>query len=115
MNFKKNNFSEMKTVSIGIVEEKKVRRNGDAKLKISYRDFKGREYTAWTTWIRDDGHNPGDSIPVRNVSVPSFGLLNVPVSVNNHPQRYVEPFVAAMVLTGIGAAFAGYHIGKSKK
>ena len=115
MNIKKCMHDNINTVSIGIVEEMKTRLSGDVKYKIAYRDYKGRVYSAWTIWMRDDGYNVGDSIPVRNVSVPSFGLLNIPLAVNNHPQRYVEPYVAAMVLAGVGALIAGYNIGRNNK
>ena len=115
MNIKRCPLDQFNTNSIGIVEGSKTRLNGDVKYKIAYRDYQGREYSAWTTWMRDDGYRIGDSIPVRNISVPSFGLLNIPLAINNHPQRYVEPYVAAMVVAGIGALIAGYNIGKNSK
>ena len=112
---KKCNINELNTVSLGVIEETKNRKDGSVRYKIAYRDYKGRDFSAWTTWMRDDGYKIGDSVPVNNFAIPSFGMLNIPVAVNNHPQRYVEPYVAAMVLAGIGALIAGYHIGKSKK
>jgi hypothetical protein len=115
MKIKKPNFTDVNTVSIGVIEGVKKRVNGSAKYRITYRDYKGREYSAWTDWMRDDGYEIGDSIPVSNLSIPSFGLLNVPTSVNNHPQHHVEPYVAAMVLAGVGALIAGYNIGKNSK
>ena len=115
MSIKKFTLDGAKAVSIGVIEEIKIKKNGSVKYKILYRDYDGREYSAWTTCMRDDGYRVGDSITVKNVSVPSFGLLNVPLAVNNQPQRYVEPYVAAMVVTGIGALIGGYFIGKSCK
>lgn len=103
------------TLSVGVIEEMRHNLDGLVKYKIIYRDYKGREFVAWTNWMRDDNYRVGDSIPVKNMAVPSFGLLNVPLAINNHPQRYVEPYVAAMVLAGIGAMIAGYHIGNGKR
>ena len=115
MKNKKCPLDQFNTHSIGVIEQMKARLNGNVKYKIMYRDYQGRTYSAWTTWMRDDGHNVGDSIPVKNVTIPSFGLLNIPLSIDNNPQRYVEPYVAAMVVAGIGALIAGYHIGKNSK
>lgn len=103
------------TSSVGVIEEMKTNSSGMAKYKIAYRDYRGREYMAWTTWMRDDGYRPGDSIPVNNLSIPSFGLLNLPLTVNSHPQRYVEPYIAAIVAVGLGAFVAGHTIGKNSK
>ena len=112
---KKCNLADRNTVSVGVIDEIKTRDDGAVKYKIAYKDYKGRTFTAWTSWMRDDGYRLGDSIPVNNLAIPSFGLVNVPLAVNNCPQKHVEPYVAAMVLAGIGALIAGYHIGKSKK
>lgn len=103
------------TLSIGIVDEIRTNVNGLVKYKITYKDYLQREFTAWTSWMRDDGYKIGDSIPVKNLAIPSFGMLNVPLSVNNHPQNHVELYVAAMVTAGIGALIAGYNIGKNSK
>lgn len=108
-------FNKMTALSLGMIEEVRYNRQGFVKYKIIYKDYQDRKFVAWTNWMRDDGLKIGDSIPVKNLAIPSFGLLNVPVEVNNHPQRYVEPYVAAMVLAGVGALIAGYHIGKSDK
>ena len=108
------NFECPTTMSIGVIEEMKMRMNGTVKYKVLYRDYKGRDFSAWTTWVRDDGHSVGDNIPIKNVAIPSFGLLNVPVAVDNHPQRYVEPYMAAAIITGIASMFIGYCIGKHK-
>lgn len=115
MKNKKCRFDNLNTHSVGIIEKIKKRKDETVKYKISYPDYKGRVYSAWTTWMRDDGYQIGDSIPVKNIAIPSFGLLNIPLSINSNPQKYVEPYVAAMVATGIGALIAGYHIGKHSK
>ena len=115
MKTKKCSFDHLDSHSIGSIEEIKVRKNGTVKYKIVYPDYKGRVYSAWTDWMRNDGYEIGDSIPVRNVAIPSFGLLNIPLSINSNPQKHVEPYVAAMVAAGIGALIAGYQIGKHSK
>lgn len=107
--------NERITVSLGIVEEVQHNINGFVKYKIAYVDYQGRSYTTWSNWMRDDQYKIGDSIPVKNVSIPSFGLLNIPLAINNNPQHHEEIYISATVIASIGAMLIGYNIGKNKK
>lgn len=108
-------FDKCVSLSIGVVEAMKTNKEGLVKYCILYKDRKGRKCKAWTNWMKSDRYAVGDHIPVKNIAIPSFGLINIPLTVSGHPQTYVEPYVAAIVLAGIGALIAGYNIGKNKK
>lgn len=109
-------FESPISLSIGIIMRSKVHKNGAIKYEILYKDQSGREHTRWSDWMRFDGYQIGDSIPVKIITIPATGgLFSDLLEVNGHPQDRVEPYVLAMVLTGAAALFVGYHIGKDKK
>lgn len=110
-----NNIADKYTnLSVGMIVDMKTNACRMVKYKILYKDYKDRQYAVWSNWMRDDGYRVGDSIPMKNITIPSFGLLNMPLEVNNHPQKHVEPYIVAMVAAGIAALVCGYNIGKSK-
>ena len=109
-----NAFENVVSLSIGIVMRSKTH-NGAVKYQILYKDNSGKEHTRWSDWMRFDGYKIGDSIPVKVLTIPATnGLISDLLEVDNQPQKRVEPYVLALVLTGVGALFAGYCIGKDR-
>jgi hypothetical protein len=110
-------FESPVSLSVGIVMRMKVHnKSGAVRYEILYKDQSGREHTRWSDWMRFDGYQIGDSIPVKVLTIPAtFSLISDLLEVDGHPQNHVEPYVLAMVATGVVALFTGYRIGKDKK
>lgn len=103
------------TMSIGCIENIKTNRNGKVKYEILFKDRHGKQHKEWSDWVFPSGYTAGASIPVKSLDVPgTFGLISVLLEVNGVTQRRVEPFVAFTTISVVGAALAGYAIGKSR-
>lgn len=112
-----NTFENIVSLSVGIIMRSKVHASGGSvKYQILYKDNSGREHTRWSDWMRFDGYQIGDSIPVKVLTIPAtYGLISDLIEVDSHPQKRIEPYILAMVAAGVGALIAGYNIGKSSK
>jgi hypothetical protein len=113
---KKHIIENPVSLSLGIVMHMKAnRRNGMVKYQILYKDNRGREHTRWSDWMRFDGHQVGDGIPVKILTIPAtFGIMSTLMEVNGQPQNYAEPHILSMALIGAGAFCLGYYINHKK-
>lgn len=109
---KKMKFENPVCVSLGVVMNvKRCPRNELVKYQIAYRDDNGRDRMQWSDWMRDDGYEIGDSIPVKALILPMMSML---LEVDNTPQSHVDLYSAAIVGMGMFALIAGYFIGKER-
>lgn len=108
-------YDEMNALSLGLIEQRKEKSNSQVKYKILYKDYNGKEHKTWTNWMRDDGYKVGDSIPVRSIAVPSFGLVNLPVAIDNNPQTFLAPYILGVIVGCASTLFLGYQLGKNKE
>lgn len=89
---------------IGQVEEVKRHQNGFVKYKIAY-SYNDRVYHRWSSWIKYDGYEVGDSISLKMLHFPSKqAIIRLPIDVNNNPQQYP---IATGILIGTACAATG--------
>jgi hypothetical protein len=110
---RKHTFENIASKSVGVITNTKVHRNGFVKYKILYRDMNDREHTSWSDWMRFDGYQIGDSIPVKYIVLPpTLGICNGLLEVNNHPQNQIQSMIAPVAIASIASLGVGYFIGK---
>ncbi len=116
MSLKRNKQEkEFIRLSVGMIEQMKINKCNLVQYQIAFRDDNGNTNKKWTNWMRYDGYEPGNSIPIKilTVNLP-VSQLNILLEANNTPQVHYESYVITTVMAGLVALWAGYSAGKNK-
>lgn len=100
---------------IGEVVDVKRHPNGFVKYKIRY-IYNGKKYNSWSSWIKYDGYEVGNSIAIKVLHFPKEKtLFRIPIDVNSNPQTHpvIDGLFAGSCCALIGAVC--FAIGRASK